>query len=451
MSKRLKNYPDPAHILDTYAADALRLYMINSPIVRAEDLCFTEEGVVHSLRHLLIPWWNAYTFFVTYANVDNWAPTADPDADPASDNPLDRWIISATDRLAGDVVAAMDQYDLQQAVRPLVQFLDDLTNWYIRRSRRRFWKSGDDTDKASAYATLHSVLLRLCRIAAPFVPFISEEIYRNLRTPTMPDSVHLGDDPLPGQWPRDAALDSRMTSVMRAVTLARQLRADRDLKVRQPLAALHVVSRDAALLDAIRPMTDILADELNVKTVVFSADETALATLTAKANYKALGPKYGAKMRPLAAAIAALDSAQLSTLLASGTLAIDLDGAPLAITPDDILLQRTPKPGLAVASEGDLVVALDTNLTPDLVSEGLARELVNRIQNLRKDTALDVTDRITLTLSAAPALLAAAETHRDFIQSETLSITLTLQPLPASPTSPLDINGHHALLSLQKA
>ena len=451
MSKRLKNYPDPAHILDTYGADALRLYMINSPIVRAEDLCFTEDGVVHSLRHLLIPWWNAYTFFVTYANVDHWAPTADPDSAPTSDNPLDRWIVSATDRLAGDVVSAMDQYDLQQAVRPLVQFLDDLTNWYIRRSRRRFWKSGDDTDKASAYATLHSVLLRLCRIAAPFVPFISEEIYRNLRTPTMPESVHLCDYPLPGQWPRDAALESRMTSVMRAVTLARQLRADRDLKVRQPLAALHVVSRDAALLDAIRPMTDILADELNVKQVVFSADETALATLTAKANYKALGPKYGAKMRPLAAAIAALDSTRLSTLLASGTLTIDLDGAPLAITPDDILLQRTPKPGLAVASEGDLVVALDTNLTPDLVSEGLARELVNRIQNLRKDTALEVTDRITLTLQASPALLSAAETHRAFLTSETLCTTLTLSPLPANPPAPLDINGHPALLTLQKA
>ncbi len=451
MSKRLKNYPDPSHILDTYGADALRLYMINSPIVRAEDLCFTEDGVVHSLRHLLIPWWNAYTFFVTYANVDNWTPIADPDSAPSSDNPLDRWIISATDRLAGDVVAAMDQYDLQQAVRPLVQFLDDLTNWYIRRSRRRFWKSGDDTDKASAYATLHSVLLRLCRIAAPFVPFISEEIYRNLRTPSMPESVHLCDYPLPGQWPRDAALESRMTSVMRAVTLARQLRADRDLKVRQPLAALHVVSRDAALLDAIRPMTDILADELNVKQVVFSADETALATLTAKANFKALGPKYGAKMRPLAAAIAALDSAQLSTLLASGTLTIALDGAPLAITPDDILLQRTPKPGLAVASEGDLVVALDTNLTPELVSEGLARELVNRIQNLRKDTSLEVTDRIHLALQASPALLSAAEIHRSFIQSETLSVSFDLLPLPESPTSPLDINGHLALPSLKKA
>ena len=453
MSKRLKNYPDPAHILDTYGADALRLYMVNSPIVRAEDLCFTEEGVVHSLRHLLIPWWNAYSFFVTYANIDGWTPPpASADAPPASPNLLDRWIVSALDRLAGDVTSAMDAYDLQQAVRPLVQFLDDLTNWYIRRSRRRFWKSGDDADKAAAYSTLHAVLLRLCKIAAPFVPFISEEIYRNLRPEGAPESVHLCDFPLPGQWPRDPALEDQMRAVMRAVSLARQLRSDFNLKVRQPLAALHVVSRDAALLDAIRPLADIVADELNVKSVLFSADETALATLSAKANFKVLGPKVGPKMRPVAAAIVALDSAALAALLSpDGRAALDIGGETVEITPADILLQRTPKPGLAVASEGDLVVALDTNLTPDLVSEGLARELVNRIQNLRKDTGLAVSDRITLTLSADPALLAAAESHRPFIQSETLATTLTLLPLPPTPPSPLDINGHQALLSLQKA
>ena len=198
-------------------------------------------------------------------------------------------------------------------------------------------------------------------------------------------------------------------------------------------------------------MTDILADELNVKTVVFSADETALATLTAKANFKALGPKYGAKMRPLAAAIASLTSDQLATLLSEATLTLDVSGTPIPITPADILLQRTPNPGLAVASEGDLVIALDTNLTPELVSEGLARELVNRIQNLRKDTSLEVTDRIHLILQASPALLSAAETHRDFITTETLCTSLTLQPLPDNPTTPLDINGHQALLSLQKA
>jgi isoleucyl-tRNA synthetase len=219
MSKRLKNYPDPVHVMDTYGADALRLYMINSPIVRAEDLCFSEQGVVHSLRHLLIPWWNAYSFLVTYANVDGWSPQSgaargqssgvrgQPGSEPATRNLqpatslMDRWILSTLDHLTGDVVAAMDAYDLQQAVRPLVQFIDDLTNWYIRRSRRRFWKSEDDADKTRAYETLHTVLLRLCQIAAPFTPFISEEIYRNLRTPDMPESVHLCDYPLPGSLP----------------------------------------------------------------------------------------------------------------------------------------------------------------------------------------------------------------------------------------------------------
>ena len=267
----------------------------------------------------------------------------------------------------------------------------------------------------------------------------------------MPESVHLCDYPLPNQWPRDEALESQMTALMRAVTLARQLRADRDLKVRQPLATLHIVSRDAAFLDTLRPMSDIIADELNVKHVAFGTDETTFATLSAKANYKALGPKHGPKMRPLSAAIASLPADQLATLLTEGTLTLDIDGTPIPITPADILLQRTPKPGLAVASEADLVVALDTNLTPELVSEGLARELVNRIQNLRKDTSLEVTDRIHLTLHADPALLSAAETHRTFIQSETLSVSLDLLPLPDSPTSPLDINGHPALLTLQKA
>ena len=452
MSKRLKNYPDPAHILDTYGADALRLYMINSPIVRAEDLCFTEDGVVHSLRHLLIPWWNAYTFFVTYANVDNWVPTADPDTAPASDNPLDRWIISATDRLAGDVVTAMDAYDLQQAVRPLVQFLDDLTNWYIRRSRRRFWKSTDDGDKAAAYATLHTVLLRLCRLAAPFVPFISEEIYRNLRTPSMPHSVHLADYPLPGTLPRDPALERQMALVMSAVSLARQLRADRNLKVRQPLAALHVVSRDAAALDLVRPLAPVIAEELDVKTVLFDNDESALADISAKANFKTLGPKLGPRVKQAVALVAKLPPDALLSLLAGNAATISLDGEPFVLEPADILVQRTPKPGLAVASDETLLVALDTRLTPGLVREGLARELVNRIQNLRKETGLDVADRIALRIEGDADLLAAAAAHRDLIAAETLATSIETAPLPdPAPGAPLDVNGHPARLALRKA
>ena len=444
MSKRLKNYPDPMHILNTYGADALRLYMINSPIVRAEDLCFSEQGVLQSLRHLLIPWWNAYSFLVTYANVDSWSPKGA--AAPAGGSLMDRWILSTLDRVTGEVVAAMDAYDLQQAVRPLVQFIDDLTNWYIRRSRRRFWKSEDDADKTRAYETLHAVLLRLCQIAAPFVPFISEEIYRNLRTAGLPESVHLSDYPLPGGLARDDALEAQMAKVQEVVGLARQLRADFNLKVRQPLATLHVVCRDAALLDLVRPLADIVADELNVKEVRFGRDETALAELSAKANYKTLGAKLGGLMKKAVAAIAAFTPAQISTLLDGGQVALELDGKSIALEPADVLIQRTPKAGLAVASSFALVVALETALTPALVQEGHARELINRIQNLRKDSNLDVADRIALKILADPELLAAIEVHREVIAAETLAEKLEAVP----GTGEIDINGHLGAIELAK-
>ena len=464
MSKRLKNYPDPMHILDTYGADALRLYMINSPIVRAEDLCFSEQGVLQSLRHLLIPWWNAYSFLVTYANVDGWQPKEQGSGFGVQDRPsatnhqpptsaaaggglMDRWILSTLDRVTGEVVAAMDAYDLQQAVRPLVQFIDDLTNWYIRRSRRRFWKSEDDADKLRAYETLHTVLLRLCQIAAPFTPFISEEIYRNLRTPDLPGSVHLCDYPLPGALARDEALEAQMAQVQQAVGLARQLRSDFNLKVRQPLATLHVVCRDEAVLDLIRPLADIVADELNVKEVRFGRDESALAELSAKANYKTLGAKLGGRMKMAVAAIAAFTPAQISALLDGGQVALELDGQAIVLEPADVLIQRTPKAGLAVASSGALVVALEPALTPALVQEGHARELINRIQNQRKTQDLDVADRIALKISADAELLAAVEAHRETIAAETLAVQLEAVP----GTGEIDINGHPCAIELDRA
>ncbi len=444
MSKRLKNYPDPAHILNTYGADALRLYMVNSPIVRAEDLCFSEQGVLQSLRHLLIPWWNAYSFLVTYANVDGWSPRGA--VAPAGGSLMDRWILSTLDRVTGEVVAAMDAYDLQQAVRPLVQFIDDLTNWYIRRSRRRFWKSEDDADKTRAYETLHAVLLRLCQIAAPFVPFISEEIYRNLRVAGLPESVHLCDFPLPGGLARDAALEAQMAKVQETVGLARQLRADFNLKVRQPLAALHVVCRDDAVLALVRPLADIVADELNVKEVRFGRDETALAELSAKANYKTLGPKLGGLMKKAVAAVAAFGSVELARLLAGESVEINLDGKAVALDPADVLIQRTPKAGLAVASSGALVVALETALTPALVQEGHARELINRIQNLRKDKDFDVADRIALKISGDAELLAASAAHRETIAAETLAEKLETAP----GTGDIDVNGHLCAIQIER-
>jgi len=341
----------------------------------------------------------------------------------------------------------MDSYDLQQAVRPLVQFLDDLTNWYIRRSRRRFWKSEDDADKMHAYQTLHTVLLQLCQIAAPFTPFISEEIYRNLRTDGMPESVHLCDYPLPGALARDEALEAQMAQVQEVVGLARQLRSDFNLKVRQPLAALHVVCREEAVLDLVRPLQDIVADELNVKEVRFGSDETKLAELSAKANFKTLGSRLGKQMKNAVAVIAQFGTDELSILLGGGTVTIELDGNPIVLESTDVLVQRTPKEGLAVASSEVLVVALETDLTPDLVTEGLARELVNRIQNLRKTTELDVADRITLRIAADADLLAAIGAHRETLAAETLAVDLTAE----AGTGEIDINGHACAIALKKA
>ncbi len=465
MSKRLKNYPDPNYMLDAYGADALRLYLINSPVVRAEDLRFSEEGVKQCMRDFLIPLWNAYSFFVTYANVDGWQPEAMVNGEglmvnggenssihhsPSTINHppslLDRWVLSCLDRLTQEVTTAMDDYDLQQAVRPFVRFIEDLTNWYIRRSRRRFWKSTDDADKAQAYATLYEVLLTLSKIAAPFVPFISEEIYKNLRTPDMPESVHLCDFPKAVGNRRDVQLEEQMAAVMTAVQLGRAIRAERNLKVRQPLAAVHVVCRDASKLAQLRQLEDLIVEELNIKKVVFNLDETELVTLSAKPNFKVWGPKFGPKLKQAVGLIAKWDSSKLNTLLHGGTAPLEIDGQTYELTGSDLIIQRQPKPGLAVASEGDQVVALETELTPALLREGLARELVNRIQNLRKDADLVVTQRIRLHIAGDAEVQATVAEFRDLIMAETLCTELACAENDAEPC---DLNGHSTRLQLQ--
>ncbi len=448
MSKRLKNYPDPAKIMETYGADALRLYMIHSPVVRAEDLCFSEEGVKHALRGLLIPLWNAYSFFVTYARVDGWTPSAAGAAPSAPAHPLDRWILSCLDRLTQDVVAAMDVYDLQQAMRPFVGFIEDLTNWYIRRSRRRFWKSTNDADKAAAYATLYEVLLRLSRIAAPFLPFVSEAIYRNLRTPEMPESVHLCDFPTCDSARRDPALEQEMADVQAVVGLGRQLRVQFDLKVRQPLAGIHIVSREADRLARLDAMREVIADELNVKAVWFRGDEHTLAHLRAKPNFRALGPLLGPALKQAAAIIGHLEPEQLEHILAGGRVAIQVGDRTVELGRDEVQVERIPKEGLAVLSEGEVLVAIETALSPDLVREGLARELVNRIQALRKAADFDVAQRIRVSLSGDAAVNDAAGVHQDYIAAETLAEDIHWSAEPLSAADEIELNGHAARIAV---
>ncbi|MBO5940927.1 MAG: isoleucine--tRNA ligase [Kiritimatiellae bacterium] len=426
MSKRLKNYPDPNLMLNTYGADAIRLYMIYSPVVRAENLKFSEAGVRQLMRDLLIPWWNAYSFFVTYANVDKFEDSEV--VYPESENVLDRWIVSSMETLVADVTAAMDSYDLQKAVRPFVRFVEALTNWYIRRSRRRFWKSTNDGDKLCAYRTLRYVLVQLAKVAAPFTPFIAEEIYRNLKGESDPDSVHLCDFPTANAAARDLELEKRMMDVQVAVELGRRLRADNDLKVRQPLSSLKIAGGD------VKGLEDLIEDELNVKSVIFVANETDLCDMSYKANFKTLGKKCGAKMKAVAAAIAA-----------ATTIPFDCEG--FAITADDVIVTRSPKSGLVVASEGDVVVGLETALTPELLAEGLAREFVSHVQSMRKEADFEVTQRIKLAVAADDEMKQALQAHLDYVRNETLTTEFVFAEIDGQS---VELNGHITNIKVEK-
>lgn len=443
MSKRLKNYPDPSYMINQYGADALRLYLVNSPVVRAEDLRFSEAGVQELMRNLLIPLWNAYGFFVTYATVDGWsAENLKSESVNSNSNLLDRWIRSSLESLSANVTAAMDNYDLQNAVRPFVRFIEDLTNWYIRRSRRRFWKSQDDADKAQAYETLYYVLVQLSKIAAPFLPFLSEAIYRNLRTDDMPVSVHLCDFPQGDATRRDAALERQMAAVMTVVALGRTLRSAHDLKVRQPLQTLHVACRNAEVLAAIAELKDIILEELNVKVAEFRAHESDFATLKVKANFARLGPKLGPLVKKAAGVIASLQSEQVERLAAGESLTITVDGKSVELVCDDLVIEHLPREGSVVAAEAGIVVALDTALTPDLIEEGLAREFISKLQNMRKTADLEVTQRIAVRFCGDDAIKAAITRFQDYIMSETLSLSCEALADKPDKATDWDLNGH---------
>lgn len=448
MSKRLKNYPDPMNVINEYGADALRLYMIYSPVVRAESLRMSEEGVKHSLRHLLLPWWNAYSFFVTYANIDEWTPAQSV---PERDNLMDRWIQSSLARLEQQVSDAMDRYDLQASVRPFVQFIEDLTNWYIRRSRRRFWKSEDDTDKMQAYSTLYEVLIGLSKIAAPFTPFISETIYQNLKTDDMPESVHLCDFPTAADAKRDEVLEGQMAVVMSAVEQGRTLRGEYKLKNRQPLAKMHVVCDDEKLLANIQALESLISDELNVRTVEFSTDSSELATIQAKPNFKQLGPKLGPLMKKAVPLINSLTDEQIASISAGETVAVELEGKTIELTSSDIEVVRNPKEGMAVSAEGSLVVGLDTQLTEGLLTEGLAREFVNKIQSMRKEMDLEVIQRIHIGFKGDEAIGTAVAKYGNYIEAETLALSCKAQSEEDETGMQWDLNGHACFLSIRTA
>ncbi|MFN8674150.1 MAG: isoleucine--tRNA ligase [Candidatus Sericytochromatia bacterium] len=419
MSKRKKNYPDPTYMFDAYGADAVRLYMINSPVVKGDDLKFAESGVKEIVKGLLIPLWNSYSFFVTYANVDKWNPAENKNV--KLNDPLDKWVFSSLQTLIKDVTEAMDSYDLNKSVAPFVNFIDQLTNWYIRRSRRRFWKSGDDSNKNEAYYTLYNVLLTFSKVIAPFLPFVSEEIYQNLKTDDMPESVHLCDFPTYDDTLRSLEVEERMSIVQSAVFMGRALRAKHLLKNRQPLKSIYLVTKSEKTKQYLSEMSDLIKEELNVKEVVFSDKEDSLVTLSAKANFKSLGSKLGKNMKSVAERIQTFSSDDISNLEETNNKDIDIDGTIFSIAYNDIIIVRTQKEGVVAESKDGLTVALDTKLTEELVQEGFAREFVNRVQTMRKESNFEVTDKIKVVFSGSSKLKESVLNFSDYIKLETLS------------------------------
>ena len=338
MSKSLRNYSDPQEIIDRYGADALRLFLMRSHVARAEDLRYSDEGVRDALRHIIIPLWNAYSFYVTYANIDNIRPSG---ALEGLDNPFDQWLISESQRLIGMTRDHFDRYDLQRAAEPIIEFIDNLNNWYIRRSRRRFWSGTRDIDKQNAYAVLHYGLLTLITVAAPLMPFICEAIYRNIRHADMPESIHLCDYPVEQAKWRAIALEDSMRLCQKAVRLGRSLRKNHNIKNRQPLGTLYLISADAEERATLNEFVEIIADELNIKDVRIDSNEREYVQYSAQPNYPLLGKELGRDIKEAAARIAQLTDDEAHEILAGATLRIEIGERALDINASNVRVTRT--------------------------------------------------------------------------------------------------------------
>ena len=446
MSKRLKNYPDPELVLKKYGADAMRLYMLNSPAVKADDMCFSESGVELVLKQVLIPLWNAYSFFLTYARLYNFRPKNE-EAPLLPESTIDRWMLSVTQKLVHDVEKGMDAYDLSASVGPFVAFIDQLTNWYIIRSRRRFWSDQESTDRFQAFQTLYTVLIQLSKVIAPFVPFVAESIFRNLRMPHDPESVHLCAYPTYHKELRDEHLEAAMAMVQQAVSLGHGLRKANEIKVRQPLKRAFIISAHPASLALLKEEQDLIADELNVQHIVFSADESQFVLLQAKPNFRVLGKKIGKLMNSAHKVISELSREELAKLMSGQNIDIVVEGQTIELTSEEVQVERKVKEGLIAENFGDITVALDTELDEELLQLGLAREIVNKLNVLRKEQGLDISDRINVTLDTTDRVKECIEKHESTIAPEILALSFSFGVCEGSL---LDLNGERAVAVLQK-
>lgn len=421
MSKSLRNFTDPVEAINKFGADAIRLFLMHSAVVKADEIRYSDDGVREILKSILIPWWNSYSFFVTYANIDKVTPTGHYFDSKLPSNPLDAWLLSITQKLISDVSQALDSYDLSAAIDPIVKFIDELNNWYIRRSRRRFWKSENDTDKTEAYEALYIALKTLAQVSAPFVPFITEEMYLNLKTSEDKESVHLCDYPVPNADWINKELEFKMETVQKAVSMGHSLRNQFNLKNRQPLASVALVTRNPEEKRVLAEMEECIREELNVKKVEFHDREDELVEYKAKANFKVLGKELGPLMKQAAQVIATLTSEQIQSILDGTKLSIEVSGNEVELDSEKVLVERLEKDDLKVLNDGTLTVGLDSKVTDELKKEGYVRDLIRGIQNQRKENGYNVTDRIKIKLSGDSDLQNAFTMFEDFIANETLA------------------------------
>jgi isoleucyl-tRNA synthetase len=446
MSKSKRNFTPPDELMERYGADALRLYLINSGLVRAEEQRFADTGVRELTRRALLPWYNAFNFFHTYAELDGFTPAelAEPTA------VLDRWILSRLQTLKATVGEEMEGYRLYNVVPRLFEFIEELTNVYIRYNRDRFWTEGPSADKTAAFSTLYRALLELSQTMAPFAPFLSETLYQRLRDlgdrDALPRSVHLCAYPEAEAARMDPRLEVAVDRMQQVILLGRQKREEARLGLRQPLAKLTVIHRDGALLDDIRALEVELARELNVKEIAYSTDESAFIRLYAKANFKQLGRRLGKEMKRYAAAIAALGPEAIEAFVETGTL--ELEGERFG--EGDLEVFREPQPDTEALSNRFITIDLSTELTPALREEGLAREVVNRIQRARKDADFHVSDRITVRYAAEPTLAAAIEAHGAYIGGETLAVALVPEANLGEDATAVTIDGTELRFTLTR-
>lgn len=448
MSKRLKNYPDPKYLLDNYGADALRAYLTSSPASHAEDLRFSETGVKEIVRSVLLPLWNAYSFFTTYARADQWEPSQSTDFIKRLKNPLDQWLLSRMQSLLSSIEEKMKVYHLYEVVPEVIGFIDELTNWYIRLNRRRFWSDEKSEDKDLAYSTLYIVLMDFCKALAPILPFVTEEIYQNLKSGSaFKESIHLCSYPEADRALVNSDLEAQMSLVQKVVYMGRTIRNTNKLKTRQPLKEFLVITRNPNDQKTVESFSALIASELNVKKVAFTNQEEKWVKLAAKANAKVLGPKLGQKMKVVLQKIKELPHDEVAKLEREGRLTVEGESISL----EDVVIERAPKQEGLIQSQGGVTVWFDTQLNDELIQEGLSRELVNRIQKLRKDMGFEVTDRILVEVGATPPMMAAFKRFESYICDEILSVEFKETKQASGFSSEQDIEGSTVKLWIKKA